>query len=39
MLLQLEKIHRSYDLPGSRSHREILRDLDLEVEEGRDWPL
>jgi ABC-type lipoprotein export system ATPase subunit len=35
MLLQLEKIHKSYGHPGSRSHRQVLRDLDLEVEEGQ----
>ena len=35
MFLKLEKIHKSYGLPGSRSRREVLRGLDLEVEEGR----
>ncbi len=35
MLLKLEKIHKSYGNPGSRSHRQVLSDLDLEVEEGQ----
>ena len=35
MLLKLEKIHKSYGHPGSRSYRQVLRGLDLEVEEGR----
>jgi len=34
MFLKLDKIHKSYGYPGSRSFRQVLRELDLEVEEG-----
>lgn len=34
MNLKLENISKSYGLPGSRSHRQVLGGLDLELEEG-----
>jgi ABC-type lipoprotein export system ATPase subunit len=34
MFLKLEKISKGYGLPGSRSYRSVLVDLDLELEEG-----
>lgn len=34
MFLKLDKISKSYGVPGSKSHRNVLMDLDLDLEEG-----
>ena len=34
MFLELDKVSKSYGIPGHRSYRSVLKDLDLELEEG-----
>ncbi len=34
MFLKLDNISKSYGIPGKRSYRSVLKDLDLELEEG-----